>query len=413
MSSFLRFGPGAHAGGQRIFYGWWIVASCLASALVGNALGLFGAGVYLRALTQTHGWTIGMVSGAVTLFYVASAVLLIPMGSAINRCGPRPVTALGALAMAGGVAGIGQVAAPWQAYVAFFAMGIGWACLSTTAVATTLAPWFEKYQGRAVSIASLGASAGGMMGTPALMSGIERIGFAMTTAAAGLLAALILLPLAAFVLRHRPADIGLLPDGASEPTDLRPAAKPQTWTTALRTWSLRGVVFSFGTGMMVQIGFLTHQVSLLSQTLTVAEVSMTVSATAVAALLGRLALVRFADQIDARRTAASAMLLAAASLGVLALMPTPAILIGASVLFGLTVGNVTTLQPIIVRREVGAQSFGVIFGLASCGIQLVTALGPGFYGALHDASGGYRAPLLLAAVLDIVAAVVVVASRVK
>jgi predicted MFS family arabinose efflux permease len=133
----------------------------------------------------------------------------------------------------------------------------------------------------------------------------------------------------------------------------------------------------------------------------------------VAALFGRLALVRFADQIDARRTAASAMLLAAASLGVLALMPTPAILIGASVLFGLTVGNVTTLQPIIVRREVGAQSFGVIFGLASCGIQLVTALGPGFYGALHDASGGYRAPLLLAAVLDIVAAVVVVASRVK
>ena len=399
---------------RRVFYGWWIVAACLASALVGNALGLFGAGVYLRALSQTHGWPIAIVSGAATLFYVVSAVLLIPVGGAINHFGPRPVAALGGVTMAGGVAGIGQVVAPWQAYLAFFAMGIGWACLATTAVATTLAPWFEKYQGRAVSIASLGASAGGMLGTPVLMLGIERVGFAMTTAVAGLLAALIMLPLATCVLRHRPGDIGLFPDGAPEPAPVRQATTaPQARMAALRTWSLRGVVFSFGVGMMVQIGFLTHQVTMLSQTLTTARVSTTVSATAVAALLGRLALVRFADQIDARLTAASALLLAAASLSMLALLPAPAILIGASILFGLTVGNVTTLQPIIVRREFGAESFGAVFGVASCGIQLVTALGPGSYGVLHDACGGYRVPLLMAAVLDIVAAVVVVASRGK
>src|SRR6185437_6662664 len=88
-----------------IFYGWWIVAACLASALVGNALGLFGAGVYLRALSQAHGWPIGIVSGAATLFYVVSAVLLLPIGGAITRFGPRPVVALGGIAMAGGVAG--------------------------------------------------------------------------------------------------------------------------------------------------------------------------------------------------------------------------------------------------------------------------------------------------------------------
>ena len=135
----------------RIFYGWWIVVACLVSSLIGNARGLFDAGVYLRALSQTNGWPIGLVSGAATLFYVISAVLLIPVGGAINRFGPRPVIGFGGVAMAGGVAGIGQVTAPWQAYLAFFAMGIGWACLSTTAVATTLAPWFDKFQGRAGS----------------------------------------------------------------------------------------------------------------------------------------------------------------------------------------------------------------------------------------------------------------------
>ncbi len=153
---------------NRLYYGWWIVVVCLVAGLVGNALGLFGAGVYLHAITETRGWPVGFVSGGVTLFYVVSALLLIPVGSTISRLGPRPVLALGAVAMAIGVAGIGRVNELWQAYVAFLTMGLGWACLSTTAIATTLAPWFERYQGRAVSIASLGASAGGMIGVPVL-----------------------------------------------------------------------------------------------------------------------------------------------------------------------------------------------------------------------------------------------------
>jgi hypothetical protein len=65
----------------RIYYGWWIVGACLLAAMIGNALGLFGAGVYLRAITTSTGWATGTVSGAVTLFYVVSAILLIRVGS--------------------------------------------------------------------------------------------------------------------------------------------------------------------------------------------------------------------------------------------------------------------------------------------------------------------------------------------
>jgi hypothetical protein len=50
---------------------------------------------------------------------------------------------------------------------------------------------------------------------------------------------------------------------------------------------------TFGIGMMVQIGFLTHQVTLLTQSVDPLVVSITVSSTAVSALAGRLALARF------------------------------------------------------------------------------------------------------------------------
>jgi MFS family permease len=335
----------------RIFYGWWIVGACLIAALFGNALGLFGAGIYLHALVQMKGWPIGLVSGAVTLFYVTSAFLLILVGSAIHRLGPRPVIALGGVLMAGGVIEIGRVSDLWQVYAAFVAMGAGWACLSTTAVATTLAPWFEKYQGRAVSIASLGASVGGMFGAPALLFGIGSVGFAATTTMAGLLAVAVLFPLASFVLKHRPQDIGLVPDG--EPGQFRTRADTHQWTRgeALRTFALRSVIVTFGIGMMVQIGFLTHQVTLLSPWFGTRGTSTTVSATAVSALFGRLLLARFADQIDDRITAALVLVLAAIALDVMALVPVSGALVAASVLFGFTVGNVTTFAPIIVRRE--------------------------------------------------------------
>lgn len=397
---------------MQVFYGWRMVAACMLCSLMGNALGLFGAGAYLHQVVTANGWTTGVVSGAVTVFYVVSALLLIPVGSGIRNVGPRPIIAVSGVALSCGVTLIGRVTKPWEAYLAFLLMGIGWAGLSITAVATTLAPWFDRYQGRAVSIASLGASAGGILGAPVLLFAISRVGFAATTLAAGCCASVVILALAIFVLRSRPQDLGLLPDGLPVRAHA-PAFDRQSWTlpSALRAPTLLSVMATFGIGMMVQIGFLTHQIALLAQSLEHFSISLVVSATAFAALAGRVVLARFADDIDARVTAAVALIVAAASFAAMATFPILPVLIGANIIFGLTVGNVTTLSPIIVRREFGAKSFGLVFGVASCAIQLIAALGPSLYGILHDAFGSYAPALIIAAVLDILAATIVLASR--
>jgi MFS family permease len=209
-------------------------------------------------------------------------------------------------------------------------------------------------------------------------------------------------------MRRRPQDLGLLPDGVTEASEPK-TARPAGWTRreALGTWALQSVMLAFGLAMMVQVGFVTHQVTLLSPVLGTAGTSITAAGTAIAALLGRLVLVRFADQISPRATAGAMMGVAALSLFLQALFPGPVVLIAGSLAMGLTIGNVTTLSPIVVRREFGAATFGAVFGVASCGIQLATAMGPSFYGLLHDAFGGYRLPLLLAAAADVVAAAVV------
>ena len=126
--------------------------------------------------------------------------------------GPKPVISAGVTILALSVAALAFCVRGWQVFAVFGAMGLGRACLSPTSISTTLAPWFERHQGRAVSTALLGASVGGMIGTPLLLTGIRFFGIERGLALAGAVALLIVLPVALFVLKRNPQSIGLLPD---------------------------------------------------------------------------------------------------------------------------------------------------------------------------------------------------------
>lgn len=396
-----------------IFYGWRMVAACMVIATLSWTLGVFGVSVYLYAITTLRGWSTGLVSSAVTVFYLVGACLSMPVGSLIGRRGPRAVITIGALAMGGGVAVLGQVTEPWQVHAAFMLTGVGYACLGSTALTTTLAPWFERHQGRAVSTALLGASIGGIVGVPALVAGIEALGFGTTAWLAGTLVVLVVIPLAWRVLRSRPQDMGLLPDGEAPHAGAAVPVVTKRWrrAEALATWQLRSLIAAFGLGLMVQLGFLTHHVALVAPALGTAGAAALVSGTAVAAFLGRIALARFSDSVDVRHTAAVMFGVGTFALALLAWLRSPGALVAVSLFYGLTIGNVTTLSPIIVRREFGAASFGPVYGLSAMIIGLASCLGPGLYGWLHDLAGGYATPLAAASMIDALAAALIIAGR--
>ena len=86
-------------------------------------------------------------------------------------------------------------------------------------------------------------------------------------------------------------------------------------------------------------------------------------------------------------------------------------LIAASLVYGYGIGQVTTLGPIVVRREFGATAFGATYGSAATVIQLVSALGPALFGVLRDAFGGYGPVLGAAALCTTVGAVILTLGR--
>ncbi len=399
----------AHLRKPPMFYGWWMVLACMSFATVCWSLGTFGMSVYVFALSHGQAgsvtFSVATVSTAVTTAYLVSAGLMLVVGSAAARFGPRPLVAFGAVALAVGVSLLPLCRAAWQLYGAFAMLGVGMACLSTVAIGTTLAPWFDLHQGRAVSTAMLGASIGGMLGTPLLMWGIRSIGFAHTTWVAAAVAVLIIVPLALFVLKRRPQDMGLLPDGLPPKADGKPVASAPTWTrrNAMRTRQFQTQTLAFGLALMVQVGFLSHHVPIAEPWLGASGAAAAVTAAAFAAFIGRLLLARYADRIDVRKAAAGVLLFGCVSLIAMALFPSPWALMALSVSYGLTVGNITTLPPIIIRREFGAASFGAVFGASAMMTAVLMAMGPSLFGSIRQAFGSYAPALLLGAALDLVA----------
>lgn len=397
----------------NVFHGWWMVAGCMAIATVAWSFALYGPSVYLHTISQTHDWSLGLVSSALTLAFLVNASVLGFVGSAIAKFGPRGIMALGAAVMATGLAAMGTITQIWHVYACFALMGLGWSCLSTTAITSSLAPWFDRHQGRAVSTALLGASIGGMVGVPLLLALIGWLGVSSAMLVVALLVLGTVWPISFFVLRRRPQDLGLYPDGATAADSAHtPPSKKWTRAAALGTTALRTVTLAFGLALMVQIGFLTHQVSLLLPAIGASATAFFVTLAALFAFFGRILLARFADHMDVRVIACGVLLNAAVSLSLGFLFNDQVWALVLTVLgFGLTAGSITTLPPLIVRREFGAASFGAIFGITAMLMQIMSAMGPAFFGVLYDLSGGYQWPLGLAAGLNFFAAAFILRGR--
>ena len=188
----------------RGYFGWWVVGGCFWVAVFGWGLGFYGLGVYLAELQRARGWSAGLISGAATLYYLVSAILVALVGEAIGRWGARRVVLGGSAAMGAGVLTLTIVREPWQLYAAYLLMTPGWAAMTTTAIAATLAPWFVRRRGLAISLALNGASCGGVFVAPALVLLSERFGFVAALRLVVGAMVCVLAPIALLVLGHRP-----------------------------------------------------------------------------------------------------------------------------------------------------------------------------------------------------------------
>jgi cyanate permease len=175
----------------------------------------------------------------------------------------------------------------------------------------------------------------------------------------------------------------------------------------LRSTKFWSVAAPFALALTAQVAFLVHQIAILEPALGRAQAGFSVAALTVTAILGRLALGVFANRLDMRRFAAWSIASQAVALLALLATSSPAALVAACVLFGLSAGNLLTLPSLLIQREFEAASFAVLIGLSWAISQFTYAFGPGVVGVIRDVTGSYSMPIMLLAALDFAAAVLV------
>lgn len=360
----------------------------------------------LAEIAHTRGWSLGTVSGANTAYYLMGALLLSSVHRAIARFGPRVVLIAGTLLLGAGASAFARADALWQLYAAALVMAGGWASASGAAIATTLARYFERQRGLAISLALNGASAAGFTVAPLLLVLAHREGVGRAVPETALLLLAPLIPLLVLGLRR---GAGLAVEPASHPTGEPAPASVRAVLAVGHFWT---IAMPFALVLLAQVGLIVHLVAFLNPYRGTQATARAVALLALAATAGRLLLGLVIDRLDQRRASAASFASQAAALALM-LAPSKVTLFAGCALFGFSVGNVITLPALIIQREFAASAFGLVVGLNMAIVQLTFAAGPGLLGAIRDHAGGYGPALGLCIVCQLAASVVILCGRPK
>jgi predicted MFS family arabinose efflux permease len=262
-----------------------------------------------------------------------------------------------------------------------------------------------------MGIAMAGIAIGAILIAPLTGYLIENISWQMAFLALGVLTWVLIIPPVILVMKTRPEDVGLLPDGVSPVGDEAVPELPSVpdpkaissageegWTQsrAFRSvpyWLVLAAFFLVGA---VIAGVLQNEVKFLEvMGLPTAAATFALGFTGGIGGLGKLAFGFLADRLSPKYTALLCFALQLVGLVILIMTHTTAMVWVFVFVFGFAMGGNITLQPLVSGELFGMKSFGAIFGWVVLAGAVGSALGPVLAGAIYDASGSYTPAFII------------------
>ncbi len=389
------------------FLGWRVVTGCFIVLTTSSGLGFYGLAVYLNALSNERGWDVSSISLATTWFFFVGGFVGVWAARLIANHDVRTVAAIGGVIGGIALASLGQVTQQWQLFVVYGVFATGWSLAGLVPMTTVVTRWFHARRSVALSIASTGLSAGGILLTPAAKWLLDRQGLKAGTPWLGLVFVLGIVPIVYWLITPEPGPTGWLPDGERvNPNVAAPAITGTRYRDAIKSRFFIFITIGYVLALGAQVGAIQQLVKLVEERTTAntaALATMVLAATSVVARLIGGRMVASMSMMPFTAALAAVQMVALVALG---FAGTTAGIFGSIVLLGATVGNILMLQPLLIAERFGVRDYPKIYSRAQLFGLVGTAGGPMLLGWLHDASGGYRASYVAAGCLSLGGAVV-------
>jgi MFS family permease len=371
----------------------------------GAGLAFYNLSVLLDAFILERGFPVGQTSLATGSFFVASGAAGMIAGRLIDRFDPRFVIAASGCLCALTLASVGSLGQPWQLYLFYVLLGLSYGGCGLVPGATLVTRWFDQRRALAISVASTGLSLGGVLLTPLSAYAIARWGLAGVGPWLGAAFFVGVVPVTLLFVRRSPTSMGLLPDGArgADGGAATAAARSVSFSRAWRSRFFIGVTGAYVFALGAQVGAIAHIFRLASTRADAGTAAIAVALLASASLVGRLAggwlLVR---TVPPRAFALALILAQGGALAFLSFAHTQAMLFAGTIAFGVSVGNVLMMQPLLLAEAFGTREYGRIYSTSQFVSVLGVASGPALIGLLYEATGGYGPAYLAAAACSVV-----------
>lgn len=302
----------------------------------------------------------------------------------------------------------------WQFYlvgalVGIFAMGCG-----TIPVSVLITNWFEKNRGLMISIAMMGISIGGTVLSPLPSWLIVEFGWRYAYFILCALSLIVLVPIALFVVRRAPQDVGLEPYGHGEETAVSTKKKnvpASNWNATLKEARKTPILWMFAVGAFLiyfTACFMGHMSYYLQGVgFDAAAVASYISLYSVVAIIGKLVLGRifdrFGPKIGILFGCGTFFLFLVAFIFV---QGSPMMLYFAAVMYGFGTCTATVAIPIMTTSVFGAKNYSELYGFVSAFTMTGSAIGSSAIGLVYDLTGSYIPALVILAGLTLLGIVI-------
>jgi MFS family permease len=390
------------------FYGWIVVAVTFVTMAIGvNARTAFS--LFFPPIIDEFGWERGVTAGAFSFGFLVSAAVSPLIGRLMDRAGPRAVMELGVALMAGGLLLAPLTTQPWHLYATIGVMvGSGSICLGYSGQSLFLPNWFIRRRGLAIGLAFAGVGLGSMTLLPWVQVMIEATGWRTACTAMGILVLVVLAPIN-LLLRKRPQDLGLEPDGDAAPSetskpisnvvDIKWAGLDWTLSRAVRTARFWWLALGYFCGLYIWYAVQVHQTKYLLDIGFGPHVAVwALGAVSLLGIPGQIWLGHLSDRFGREWIwSASCGGFAICFVALIALSHFPTlVLVAIMVLAQGALGyGLTSVMGAIVFEIFQGKHYGSIFGTVMLAALAGGAAGPWVTGAVHDLTGSYAIAFLI------------------
>jgi MFS family permease len=396
----------------KLYYGWVILLALAFGQITSWGILYYGFSVFVGPMQTDLGWSRAALTGGFSLALLASGIAGLVVGRWLDRHGPRLLMTVGSIAAALLLVAWSGVNSLPAFYAIFIGLGITMAMVHYEPAFAAVATWFVRGRSRALTILTFVAGFASVIYIPLIARLVEAYGWRTALVALGILLALLTIPPHALILRRRPEDLGLLPDGARAPTDATSPAAPVEESiptaTAIRSTSFRWLTIGFCLAFFANVAATVHLIPYLTDHgFSPGFAAGAAGAIGLLALPGRVIFTPLGGRVSRRFVAASIFAIQAVALVVLVAIPSTIGVAGFVVLFGLGFGAITPARAGLVADLYGRANYGSISGVLALFVTGARSLAPVAAGLLYGAFSGYGPVFWLLVVIAALAAAAV------